>query len=222
MHFRHPLDLGGLYFSLNMFQPLFGLTLLLTLNLAKGSFSEQNLELLMSLTIGLGISLMLLFGTFLLLMNKEYRDSFFSMETGQQMARKNFLEGTDPMKADLFFNHKIYWLPIREKAAAWLQEGWTTWEDDKPDWFTDVWKSRIPADMKPAANRKVAAEADNDTALDVGGGEEHGRRRSVVEMISGQKAAKSKVMPAAGGEAKKEFDAAEFIREVNQRGTIGM
>ena len=54
-----------------MFQPLFGLTLLLTLNLAKGSFSEQNLELLMSLTIGLGISLMLLFGTFLLLMNKE-------------------------------------------------------------------------------------------------------------------------------------------------------
>ena len=140
------------------------------------------------------------------------------------------MEGNDAMKASVFGTNKTYWIPVRDKMAAWVKEGWTTWEEEKPEWFTDMWKANVPEDMKPAKKTgdvdggdKMAAEIEGED-LKVGGGEEQkGRRRSVLEVISGQKGASSKVMPAEG-EDKKEFeiDEAEFMREMNQRGTISM
>ena len=82
--------------------------------------------------------------------------------------------------------------------------------------------------MKPAKKKtgeiddedKTAEENEVEEALMVGGGEEQkGRRRSVLEFISGQKAASSKVMPA-GGEVK--FDEAEFAREIKRMGSMGL
>ena len=71
---------------------------------------------------------------------------------------------------------------------------------------------------------KIAAETEGDKALTVGGGEEQkeqkGRRRSVLELISGQKAVSSKVTPA--GAMKKGFDQKEFVREMKRRGTISV
>jgi hypothetical protein len=152
------------------------------------------------------------------------------MDTGGECTRKIFLEGTtDVMKADVFTNNKTHWSPISDKVASWVKEGWATWEEEKPEWFTDIWKSIVPEDMKPAKKTgdvdgedETAAEVEgSDEALIVGGGEEqNGRRRSIVQIISEQKAVSSKVMPAGG--VKKEFDAEEFLREINRRGTINM
>ena len=65
--------LNGLYFSLNMFLPLLGLTFLLGMDLATGNLSKSTLKILTSMVIVLGISLITLLGAFLLLMNKEVR-----------------------------------------------------------------------------------------------------------------------------------------------------
>ena len=56
-----------------MFLPLLGLIFLLALDLAKGNLSEGTLALLTNLAMILGASLVILVGTFLLLMNKEVR-----------------------------------------------------------------------------------------------------------------------------------------------------
>ena len=109
-----------------------------------------------------------------------------------------------------------------------MKEGWATWEEEKPDWFTDKWKSMIPEKMKPTKEKggvdgedKTEAKNEGGEAVTVGGGEEqNGRRRSILEMISGQKAVSSKVMPAGGG--KGEIDTEEFLREMNRRGTMTM
>ena len=66
-------QIGGLYFSLNMFLPLLGLSFVLALDIAKGNLSESILELLTSLVKILGGSLTILLGAFLLLMNNEVR-----------------------------------------------------------------------------------------------------------------------------------------------------
>ena len=112
--------------------------------------------------------------------------------------------------------------------AAWVKEGWATWEEEKPDWFTHQWKASIPEDMKPVkkigdddSRDKMAAKNEGEVALMVGGGEEQkGRRRSVLELISGQKAASFKVMPAEG--IQKEIDVEEFMREIKRRGSMTM
>ena len=158
----------------------------------------------------------------------QYRNTFLSAETGGQMTRKNFLEGTDFMKAIIFSKNKGYRKPIEDKVATWVKEGWATWEEEKPEWFTDRWKASVPEDMKPTKKTgdvdggdETAAKNEGEEALTVGGGEEqNSRRRSVLEIISGQKAASSKVMPAEG--IKKEIDVEEFMREIKRRGSINM
>ena len=227
MQLRHPKEVGGLYFTMNIFSPLIGLTLLLYIE--DGQISTAISDLCLSILPFLGTALVVLVGTFVLLIEGEYRKTFFSIETGGQATRRTFLEGDDVMKQDLFNNNEVHWSPIRDKVEAWVKEGWATWEEEKPEWFTDQWKSIVPEEMKPTKGKgsvdggdKVAAENEVEEALMVGGGEEQkGRRRSVLEVISGQKAVSSKVMPAGGGK-KEEIDAEEFVREMNRRGSINM
>ena len=144
------------------------------------------------------------------------------------MTRRNFLDGSDVMKSIVFKNNTTHWLPIKDKVTAWVKEGWATWEEEKPDWFTDGWRAKVPEDMLPAKKTgdvdgkdKMVAENEGEEALMIGGQEEqNGRRRSIVEIIRVQKAASSKVMPAGG--FKKEIDVEEFVREIERRGSINM
>jgi hypothetical protein len=144
------------------------------------------------------------------------------------MTRRLFLEGDDVSKKGVFTVHKSHRFPIRDKVAAWVKEGWATWEEEKPEWFTDKWKASVPEDMKPTKKTgdvdgedETAAENGGDEALMAGGGgEQNGRRRSVLAIISGQNAGSSKVMPAGG--IKKEIDIEEFEREMKRRGSINM
>ena len=139
------------------------------------------------------------------------------------------MDGTDVMKSGTLSVHKSHWWSISDKVEAWVSAGWATWEEEKPDWFTDQWKASVPEDMKPAKKKtgeiddegKTAEENEVEEALMVGGGDEQkGRRRSVLEVISGQKAVSSKVMPAGG--IKKEINEKEFLREMNRRGSMSM
>ena len=144
------------------------------------------------------------------------------------MTRRLFLEGDNVSKKNAFTVHKSHRLPIRDKVAAWVKEGWATWEEEKPEWFTDKWKASVPEDMKPTKKTgdvdgedETAAENGGDEALMVGGGEEqNGRRRSILELISGPKAVSSKVMPAGG--RKNEIDLEDFVREMERRGSMAM
>ena len=158
----------------------------------------------------------------------KYRHTFSSLEAGHQLAKRNFIEGDDFARCQVFGIHKTLWAPIRDKVESWIKEGWETWEEEKPEWFTDHWKASVPEDMKPVAKMryvdggdKMAAKNECEEALMVEGEEKQkGRRRSIVEMISGQKAVSSKVMPAGG--IKKDIDEEEFLREMNRRGSINM
>ena len=70
---------------------------------------------------------------------------------------------------------------------------------------------------------RMASKSEGEESLKVGGreAEQKGRRRSVLELISGQKAASSKVMPA-GNEANKEIDEAEFMRGIGRMKSMAM
>ncbi|GMH76585.1 hypothetical protein TrLO_g11870 [Triparma laevis f. longispina] len=233
IHYRHPYEIGGLYFSLNMFLPSLGLAFLLASDLAKGSLSESTLALLSSLVMILGGSLVTLFGAFLLLMNKEYRHTFLSIETGGQLLRWLFLEGDDVSKAQVFKKNKILWAPIRDKVAVWVKEGWASWEEENPDWFTDKWKAKVPENMKPTKKMALRVEkgaserqAEVEFEFGGGGGEEkgqNGRRKSLSALIMGHKAASFKVTPTSGVMKKEsEVDEVEFVREMKRRGSFSM
>ena len=211
---------------LNLFTPITGLALVLNF-IEEGAFERgTTLTFLKNLTLLLGGSFLVLVTLFFALMEKKYQKNFFSTESGGQLTRRLFLDGDDFMKSFVFGRNKKHWMPLKGKIATWITEGWTTWEEEKPEWFTDTWKASVPEDMKPAKKNedddngnKISAENEVEEDLKVGGGEKQkGRRRSVLEVLSGQKAVSSKVMPAEG--IKKEIDVEEFEREMKRRGSM--
>ncbi|GMH91809.1 hypothetical protein TrST_g2648 [Triparma strigata] len=225
MHFRHPYELGGLYFSLNMFLPLLGLTVVLASDLVKDNLSESTVELLTSLVTVLGGSLTVLLGAFLLLMNKEYRHTFFSFDSGHKLTRRLFLEGDDVSKAQVFGSHEFQWTPIRDKVKAWVKEGWATWEEEKPEWFTDMWKASVPEDMIPMKvyGEEASGEVvDSDRVKINEPTKANGRRKSLLEgLLDGRRLSvykDAKISPVQTEGAN--FDQEDFLRQMKRRGSI--
>ena len=72
IHFRHPKELGGLYFSMNSISPLVGMVVLLTL-MEEGIFNDATKEILTNVKTLLGVAQLTLTSVFLSLINGNFR-----------------------------------------------------------------------------------------------------------------------------------------------------
>ena len=118
VHLRHPIEVGGLNFTLNYFIPFFALSLLLFLQgneLFKGEHTQEVVETTVKI---LGASLFLWTFVFFVLMNKEFLKTFYSIETGKQHAAKLFFEGNDLIKANSFRSHSSYWKEFEVRSPS--------------------------------------------------------------------------------------------------------
>ena len=124
---------------------------------------------------------------FLLLMKPAYRRTFFSLQTGHAWVKHFFVDGaTDEKKMRTLLSNKKQWKSIREEVKEWTTENWERWEEERPSWFSDVFKSSVEDEMIPPASlRKLK-----------GGGSE--RRRSSLGDVLGVGA---RVTPVGGGDA---------------------
>jgi hypothetical protein len=126
---------------------------------------------------GLSMGWILAFGLFLSLMAKKYRSSFWSMETGSTWIQSYFLQGEDDLsKSNIITKNKGKWKAIEPQVKEWVREGWVGWEREKPAWFTDPWKAKVPVDWVPKEGRggwKKARESErrrSSVGLGLGGG----------------------------------------------------
>ena len=205
-HFRHPYEVGGFYFTISYFSPLVGMFLVLNIKGGAAFNEADTLTFLKNLTSALGISSVVFAIVFFWLINKDYRHTFLSTETAGQMKRRVFLNGDDVMKAEIFASNKVYWEPIADKVAQWVKSGWHQWEVEKPDWFTDQWKTHVPAHMIPEKNKLAVSKIHGDT-----------RRKSLLQALV-RASETPQISPAAGnnGEIEKEIDVDEFIRDLKR------
>ena len=98
------------------------------------------------------------------MMKKNYRSTFWSMETGNEWVQSYFLQGgSDSIKMNVLTKNKAKWKAIEPQVKEWVREGWMGWERDKPDWFTDNWKAKVPVGWVPKegkAEHKRAKESE--------------------------------------------------------------
>ena len=84
------------------------------------------------------------------MMKKKYRSTFWSMETGNEWIQSVIILGeNDRIKQEIFDFNPAKWKAIAPQVKEWVGEGWIGWEREKPDWFTDNWKAKGPADWVP-------------------------------------------------------------------------
>jgi len=151
IQFRHTTELGGLFWTLNMFLAL--LASLACVWVSGGGGMEWAL-------VGAGSGAFTLsFGLFLLLMKKEYRRTFWSTRTGKQWTMDFFLKGKDDgtRKTTIMRNQK-QWRAIRGEVKEWVKANWWRWEAEKPVWFTESWIAKVPPDMIPSEAKQAAQD----------------------------------------------------------------
>ncbi|GMH71342.1 hypothetical protein TrLO_g3863 [Triparma laevis f. longispina] len=141
-------------------------------------------------------------GLFFALINGEYRYTFFSVETGAQMTRRNFLEGNDVMKVDVFTNYESIW----GKVEAWVKAGWKKWEQEMPEWFTDGCKASVPKYMIPAKKERGGVEAGGEVSSSMV------VHSAVVGLVARSKSSINKIVPFGEHEGGVNFDEQELIQ----------
>jgi hypothetical protein len=83
-------------------------------------------------------------------MKKQFRSTFWSMETGTEWIQSVFVLGkNDSVKQEIVDFNRAKWRAIEPEVKEWVMSGWVQWERDKPDWFTDHWKASVPAAWVP-------------------------------------------------------------------------
>jgi hypothetical protein len=186
VHFRHPLDLGGLYYCLNVFLgqalPPFsacpgGRARALRPHSAAQAAAFASVALYAAFYVGeakleaatlyafvgtLTAVSIVSFGVLLLTMERKYVRTFCSAQTGKEFAMSLFLDndGNDELRAHVFWYNQELWRPIRPQVQAWLRSRFKVWKQTKPAWFTDALVACIPTDMLPVRDAKrLSAQA---------------------------------------------------------------
>ncbi|GMH78818.1 hypothetical protein TrLO_g8594 [Triparma laevis f. longispina] len=194
------------------------------------TLTEDAIELLTSLTVVLGTSLILIAGLFFALINEEYRHTFFSGETGGQMTRRAYLEGNDVERYEMFTDNKNHWASIKPKVEAWVKAGWKNWELEKREWFTDEFRASVPEYMIPKKNEGGENRGDKNGA---GGGEGSAvihstvvrQKSSVPALINaalGIEPVAAKIAPAENVKREEGIDVQEFKREMERQGSMNL
>ena len=127
-------------------------------------------------------------------MKKNYRSTFWSLETGNEWIQAFFINGgSDDGKKNVLKYNKVKWKAIEPQVKEWVGEGWMGWERGKPDWFTDNWKSRVPVDWVPKEGKAEHMKARERSVA-------RARERSVVRGGVRERSVVQKLVDVMGGD----------------------
>jgi len=148
---RHPVELGGMYWTVNMFLAL--VASFVSVWIGGGGETEW-------LLVGkLSAAWVATFGLILLMMKKEYLGTFPSTKTGKQKMLDLFLKGEDDTtKMRVLGINKRLWVSIYPQVKDFVLANWSRWTEEKPDFFTSNFIARVPSDMIPAAAQNEAKQ----------------------------------------------------------------
>jgi hypothetical protein len=82
---------------------------------------------------------------------RKYLHTFWSIQRSKDMSMAYFLEReSDEMKFVVFTNSRHHWVSIEGEVKKWVGINWAKWEEEQPEWFTDVMKAKVPVEFIPA------------------------------------------------------------------------
>jgi hypothetical protein len=149
VHFRHPNEVGGAYW-------LFGLVLTMgslpvSIYIASPYVDDKAIDIASSIAKYFIVITNLCFAVFFLSIDSKYLQTFWSTQSSKDMSMAYFLKGeNDAIKIQVFGISTHHWVPIEGEIKKWVELNWAKWEEEQPEWFTDVTKASVPEEFIPA------------------------------------------------------------------------
>ena len=146
---RHPNEVGGFYWAFGFVLTLLSLPIAITLYTREYGESSASItaEKFAKLLIPLTILSFLVFFTSI---DKKYLRTFFSFKRGKDLTIERFRDSTDANKADAIFNNsRHHWESIEGEVETWVAANWNLWEEEKPKWFDEAIRAKIPIEFIP-------------------------------------------------------------------------
>uniref|UniRef100_A0A7S2QVX8 Uncharacterized protein n=1 Tax=Triparma pacifica TaxID=91992 RepID=A0A7S2QVX8_9STRA len=153
IQFRHPSELGGLYWIISFVLTMGSLPVVIWIYEGQGG-DKIVVTLAWKLLYILLPSTLVLFGIFVANIEMKYWNTFVSLETGKNFRIREFKEGTtDAVKAEIFKRSHRVWHPIEGEVRAWVCANWSRWDEEEPAWLNEYMRSRIPLEWIPSEDR---------------------------------------------------------------------
>jgi hypothetical protein len=208
VQFRHPNEVGGVYW-------LFGLVLTMgslpvSIYIASPYVDDKAIDIASSIMNYFIPITTLCFVAFFYNIESKYWNTFLSIQRGKDMSMAYFLEGeSDAIKFLVLTLSRHHWVSIEGEIKKWVELNWAKWEEEQPEWFTDVRKASVPEEFIPADGdarrresvRRASVDAEAEGGL-AGALRASIRRASVggadgrlMERVGGGKAKVSSVLP---------------------------
>jgi hypothetical protein len=210
VHCRHPNEVGGAYWLFGLLLTMVSLPVSIYIYLFS-PYADDNPIVIASFIVKYIIPITTIcLAVFFFNIESKYLHTFWSTLKSKDYSMAYFIEGeSDAIKIKVFGISRHHWISIEEEIKKWVKLNWAKWEEEKPEWFTDVRKAMVPVDFIPAdgdARRResvrrasVDAEAEGDLAgslrasirrASVGGAD-----GGVIIGVGGGKAKVSSVVP---------------------------
>jgi len=160
-HARHPYEMGGFYWLLNMVLTQTGLFVAIALKEKGDSTSSDTLIAARDYTkIAIALLSLWVVGMLGLLTasEKKFRFTFYSLRTSKQYSRELFDSADDRIRIQIFTDHRSYYSDFEDEIKAWLRENWNRWHHHRPLWFSENIVEQIPLELIPGGD--VGGEID--------------------------------------------------------------
>jgi hypothetical protein len=149
VHFRHPNEVGGVYWLVGLVLTIGSLPV--SIYIASPHIDRRVIDIVSLMMSYFIPATALCFAVFFLNIEKKYLHTFWSTQRGKDKTMAYFLEGeSDAIKWSVFKRTKHHWVSIEGEIKKWVEMNWAKWEEEQPDWFTDVMKAKVPVDFIPA------------------------------------------------------------------------
>jgi len=185
LHARHPYEMGGFYWLMNMVVTQASVFGVIKLKEEFGRQIEEDVgERFVKEEDHTTIATMLFLLWFVALLGlmfgskKEFRKTFYSTRTAKQYNKALFRSGEDEIMIQVFADHPSYYAHFEDEIKEWLGKKWNDWHASRPGWLTEELLGQIPGRLLPGGEDEgVLGEIE----LGEGGGEREiflsGRKR---------------------------------------------
>jgi hypothetical protein len=151
VQFRHPNEVGGAYWLFGLLLTMGSLPVSIYIYLFSPYVDDNPIDIASFIAKYIIPTTTICLAVFFFNIESKYLHTFWSTQRSKDMSLAYFLEGeSDKTKFLIFTRSRHHWVSIEGEVKKWVELNWARWEEEQPEWFTDVWKAKVPADFIPA------------------------------------------------------------------------